>query len=189
MLITAFRPHNKNSGFTIIEVLIVLAIAGLIMAIVFLAVPAITRAQRNYGRKSYATYVAGILEEYRSINGHYPYDGSISGTTDGRCAFIESSLQGGVTCTDDTTKQCIYSNLKKYDICYRKRTVGGHDYFSPEDEMVIVFGHVCNVPPHVDPDPAHVTWPYTGINNHNVTSYAVYTQLEQGPFFCVDSGT
>ncbi|MDQ3065292.1 MAG: prepilin-type N-terminal cleavage/methylation domain-containing protein, partial [bacterium] len=37
------RIKNNNKGFTIIEVLIVLAIAGLIMLIVFLAVPALQR--------------------------------------------------------------------------------------------------------------------------------------------------
>jgi prepilin-type N-terminal cleavage/methylation domain-containing protein len=34
---------NNKKGFTIIEVLIVLAIAGVIMVIVFLAVPALQR--------------------------------------------------------------------------------------------------------------------------------------------------
>jgi len=43
-------PHARPAGFTIIEVLIVLAIAGLIMLIVFLAVPALQRNSRNTQR-------------------------------------------------------------------------------------------------------------------------------------------
>lgn len=43
---------KNNKGFTIIEVMIVLAIAGLILLIVFLAVPALQRNSRNTQRKS-----------------------------------------------------------------------------------------------------------------------------------------
>lgn len=53
-----------NKGFTIIEVLIVLAIAGLILAIVFLAVPALQRNARNNSRTSDAAHLAGLVNEY-----------------------------------------------------------------------------------------------------------------------------
>src|SRR3954468_7968902 len=43
---------KSNEGFTIIEVMIVLAIAGLILLIVFLAVPALQRNSRNTQRKT-----------------------------------------------------------------------------------------------------------------------------------------
>src|SRR5436309_381027 len=43
---------SNNEGFTIIEVMIVLAIAGLILLIVFLAVPALQRNSRNTQRKT-----------------------------------------------------------------------------------------------------------------------------------------
>jgi len=43
---------SKSEGFTIIEVMIVLAIAGLILLIVFLAVPALQRNSRNTQRKT-----------------------------------------------------------------------------------------------------------------------------------------
>lgn len=48
---------KSQNGFTIIEVLIVLAIAGLIMLIVFLAVPALQRNQRNNARNSDASRI------------------------------------------------------------------------------------------------------------------------------------
>ena len=59
---------NKQSGFTIIEVMIVLAVAGLIMAIVFLAIPALQRSNRNTQRKNDATRLAGLVAEFQSNN-------------------------------------------------------------------------------------------------------------------------
>ena len=45
------KKERKYTGFTIIEVVLVLAIAGLIFAMVFIALPALQRAQRNTQRK------------------------------------------------------------------------------------------------------------------------------------------
>src|SRR5256885_2633432 len=52
-----------RSGFTIIEVLIVLAIAGLILLIVFLAVPALQRNSRNTQYRSDASKLLGAAQE------------------------------------------------------------------------------------------------------------------------------
>ena len=62
------KQTKKQSGFTIIEVMIVLAVAGLIMAIVFLAIPALQRSNRNTQRKNDATRLAGLVAEYGSNN-------------------------------------------------------------------------------------------------------------------------
>lgn len=59
---------RKESGFTIIEVLIVLAIAGLIMLIVFLAVPALQRNSRNTSIKNDVQNVLGGVSEFRGAN-------------------------------------------------------------------------------------------------------------------------
>lgn len=64
------RQLNKlNQGFTIIEVLIVLAIAGLILAIVFLAVPALQRSSRNTSIKNDAAGVLAGVNDYIANNG------------------------------------------------------------------------------------------------------------------------
>lgn len=60
--------NKRESGFTIIEVLIVLAIAGLIMLIVFLAVPALQRNSRNTQRKNDVSNLLGAVAEYNSNN-------------------------------------------------------------------------------------------------------------------------
>lgn len=60
--------NRKESGFTIIEVLIVLAIAGLIMVVVFLAVPNLQRSQRNNGRQSEASRLSAAIGNFVSNN-------------------------------------------------------------------------------------------------------------------------
>src|SRR3954469_17562583 len=54
----------KEKGFTIVEVLIVLAIAGVIMLVVFLAVPALQRNSRNTQRRSDVSHLAGLVNEW-----------------------------------------------------------------------------------------------------------------------------
>jgi prepilin-type N-terminal cleavage/methylation domain-containing protein len=53
------KNTNNQQGFTIIEVLIVLAVAGLILMIVFQAIPTLQRNARNNERKQ---DVAALLE-------------------------------------------------------------------------------------------------------------------------------
>lgn len=55
---------KKEEGFTIIEVLIVLAVAGLILLIVFLAVPALQRNSRNTSRREDVAHLDGLINEY-----------------------------------------------------------------------------------------------------------------------------
>ena len=62
------NQRKRQSGFTIIEVLIVLAIAGLIMLVVFLAVPALQRNSRNTQRKSDISAILGAVQEYTDNN-------------------------------------------------------------------------------------------------------------------------
>ncbi len=62
------NAKDKNQGFTIIEVLIVLVIAGLIMLIVFLAVPALQRNSRNTQRKTEASRILSGASEWRTNN-------------------------------------------------------------------------------------------------------------------------
>lgn len=61
--------QRKQEGFTIIEVLIVLAIAGLIMLVVFMAVPALNRSSHNTQRKNDVSSFLGAVQEYTNNNG------------------------------------------------------------------------------------------------------------------------
>ena len=58
-----------KNGFTIIEVVLVLAIAGLIFLMVFVALPALQRNQRDTQRKRDLQSVAAAIINYQSNNG------------------------------------------------------------------------------------------------------------------------
>ena len=73
---------RKEKGFTIIEVMIVLAIAAVILLAVFLAVPALQRSSRNQQRKTdAANLLAGINEYASNQNGTLPAVLCLSGNT------------------------------------------------------------------------------------------------------------
>lgn len=61
--------RKRTQGFTIIEVMIVLAIAGLILAVILLAVPALQRNQRNNARQNDATHLSGLVADYIGNHG------------------------------------------------------------------------------------------------------------------------
>lgn len=69
---------QKQEGFTIIEVMIVLVIAAVILLIVFLAVPALQRNSRNTQRKNdVANVLSGINEWSTNNGGQYPTNGLV----------------------------------------------------------------------------------------------------------------
>lgn len=73
------KQHQINSkkGFTIIEVVLVLAIGGLIMLMVFLALPALQRNQRDSQRTNDVNRLISALQSYQSSNrGAIPNSGS-----------------------------------------------------------------------------------------------------------------
>ncbi|HEX9594709.1 MAG TPA: type II secretion system protein [Candidatus Saccharimonadales bacterium] len=71
---------KKDKGFTIIEVVLVLAIAGLIFLIVFLALPQLQRSRRDTQRQGDAGRALAALESYSgNNNGQYPAQGAWGG--------------------------------------------------------------------------------------------------------------
>ena len=66
--------HHKK-GFTIIEVVLVLAIAGLIFLMVFVALPALQRSQRNTQVRRDGERIFGLVADYQKNNhGKLPFD-------------------------------------------------------------------------------------------------------------------
>ena len=59
---------KSKKGFTIIEVVLVLAIAGLIFLMVFIALPALQRSQRNTQRADDMSRVLTAVNSYQSNN-------------------------------------------------------------------------------------------------------------------------
>lgn len=71
--------QRKEKGFTIIEVVLVLAIAGLIFLMVFIALPALQRNQRDTARKSDVASVASGVVSYTGNNrGVFPTTTSLA---------------------------------------------------------------------------------------------------------------
>jgi prepilin-type N-terminal cleavage/methylation domain-containing protein len=83
------KIKKDNKGFTIIEVLIVLAIAGLILLVVFLAVPALQRNSRNTQLRSAANTIAGGINEYIANN-----NGTLPGNPGFTIANGEATIGG-----------------------------------------------------------------------------------------------
>ena len=62
------KLNNNKKGFTIIEVVLVLAIAGLIFMMVFIALPALQRSQRDTQRSNDIARVQTALNQYQANN-------------------------------------------------------------------------------------------------------------------------
>jgi prepilin-type N-terminal cleavage/methylation domain-containing protein len=100
---------KNNKGFTIIEVLIVLAIAGLIMLIVFLAVPALQRNSRNTQRKN---DVSGLLSGYSN------YLSNNNGTNPASCNY---TVLGPPPCWMRDTKIGYYDGTIPANVVWTKQ--------------------------------------------------------------------
>ena len=75
------QVKNKE-GFTIIEVGLVLAIAALIMLMVFIALPALQRSQRDTQRKDDVSRLQAAVSSYTSNNrGKVPFQNSDTATS------------------------------------------------------------------------------------------------------------
>ena len=61
-------PKKNEKGFTIIEVVLVLAIAALIFLMVFIALPALQRSQRDSQRREDLGRVQTAINQYQSNN-------------------------------------------------------------------------------------------------------------------------
>ena len=81
----------NNKGFTIIEVVLVLAMAGLIFLVVFLALPQLQRSRRDTQRRGDAGKVVASLEAYAgNNNGNYP--NSTNFTANFRNTYVNGKL-------------------------------------------------------------------------------------------------
>ena len=96
------QKKNKEKGFTIIEVVLVLAIAGLIFLMVFIALPALQRNQRDTQRKNDMGRVQTAVQNYQSTNRNtLPPDATLTASSDNANSFISQYLTvGGDSFTD-----------------------------------------------------------------------------------------
>ena len=104
---------KNKKGFTIIEVVLVLAIAGLIFLMVFIALPALQRSQRNTRRRQDMSRILSSFTDYAANNGgKVPTDAAklatlvnryivgASGYATNATVVANSEATGGMTCGD-----------------------------------------------------------------------------------------
>ena len=148
------------AGFTLIEVLIVLAIVTLMMLIIFLSVTKVQRNSRNFDRKHTVNYIASQLEAYRVDHGAYPTT-SIQGT-----AFIHDYLT---------------EVNPRYTVSFRGLS-GPHEYVPPYNTVAVEYGHWCNRYGNGEADDD----PIAG-DDLNIHNYVIWTTLEPAlGIYCVD---
>lgn len=153
---------NKKQGFTIIEVVLVLAIAGLIFLIVFLALPALQRSQRDTQRKNDLSRFMSQVTNYASNN-----QGALPGTTSGVWnTFIGNYLtNSGQTFNDPTTGST-------YTATYAATVPGTAPTLNPGD--LTVYGSAkCGG-----------GWGVSQITPAASRSFATIMYVEQGGFYC-----
>lgn len=138
-MLSNVKKSDNNKGFTIIEVMIVLAIAGLIMLIVFLAVPALQRNQRNSTRKSDAARVAAAASNFVSNNnGKLPGLTAVAaGQTNATSILNDAGDLGQYSLTTNTTATAAKDKLT---------IIGGGtaSALTTDDTLQIVEGGKCS---------------------------------------------
>jgi prepilin-type N-terminal cleavage/methylation domain-containing protein len=129
---------KTKTGFTIIEVLIVLAIAGLILLIVFLAVPALQRNSRNTTMKNDVQNVLGGVAEYQAANnGKMPFGANaVDGT--GTVTFQDSST------TSETTTSI---KIQGTTVVKTVATIPTAPGSVAQGEIQVVLGRRCDASP------------------------------------------
>ncbi len=146
-------PQHYKKGFTIIEVVLVLAIAGLIFLIVFITLPAMQRGQRDDARKRDVSLVATAVTTYTSANrSKWPttsqladYLDTLSGNSD-KAKVTVTSMQNnvapadaaitvvtGAKCGDSSkTQQTLIKGTARQFVVVTKLEAGGGVYFCQE---------------------------------------------------------
>lgn len=172
---------NKK-GFTIIEVVLVLAIAGLIFLMVFVALPALQIAQRDSHRKRNIQIVSSALENYKSNNrGMYPWmkktatanDRFLRFTNQERQDFFNSYVNPDGNIFDPSGGEYEFV-LLAFNLAYNPTLDGGSASGFPRSRSFIYVtgGAVCE---------------RTGFDNDAATkpsSYTIQYRLEIGGIQC-----
>ena len=82
----------KRNGFTIIETSLVLAIAGLILVLVFVALPALQRSQRDTQRKGDIASLAKAIKDYQSNNNRGRLPDNIAGLNSIKSQYLNNTF-------------------------------------------------------------------------------------------------
>lgn len=183
---------KSKKGFTIIEVVLVLAIAGLIFLMVFIALPALQRSQRNTQRRDDYSMLVTAVNNYMASN-----NGKLSNLANLKESEIKNDLtaskwinstgedpngnsyQLAATTVDKFTKN-IMNAVKPGDVSGIEKLEGllSSDPGSPV--FIVVKANCSGVDKDQNPFP---------VLDSSARAFAVYGYLEGGSVFCQDSGS
>ncbi len=160
---------STSKGFTLIEVVLVLAIGGLIFLLAFLAFQQVSRNRRDTQRRADVHKVVAELENYKTNTGDYPADG-------GHWAF---GSPGGVGFTSTFIPQYM----------------GGDKFKDPSGHRYLEEGNIANKPaPNLEyAGSGLIYWPMQYGKNQKCSgadfipqqgSVAVKIKLESGAVYC-----
>jgi len=129
---------NKLKGFTIIEVVLVLAIASLIFLMVFIALPALQKSQRDTARKNEVGTVVSQITTYSSNNrGALPTaDANFAGYINGTFTAGTGIELGSGTLVKNASLPANATTTTAADVSWPAGD-------NPQDVMVIVPKAVC----------------------------------------------
>jgi prepilin-type N-terminal cleavage/methylation domain-containing protein len=175
---------NRSRGFTIIEVMIVLAIAGTILLIVFLAIPALQRSERNHNRKEAVYFVWSEMHEYYNNNHTYPLVGTATCAATPECTAFSATLttQGPENGYDVAYLNNGCTHKFPYDNSGCAVPVPGDTH-----EAVYIFpAHRCQRDPAYGPGSTDYPIYSLGPSDNDFRRFAVYMILEPDKAYCLD---
>lgn len=173
------KQNNIKSkrGFTIIEVVLVLAIAGLIFLMVFIALPALQRSQRNTQRRDdYSMLVTAVNNYMASNNGKLS---NLVKTNDP--ATLEPTRWINNTGEDPNGNQYVIKAYSWKQYGQDKPKLETSDT-NPGSPVFVVIKASCKGVDESTGDPMPM-------EDSASRAFAVYGYLEGGSVFCQDSGS
>lgn len=159
---------RSRRGFTLIEIVLVLAIAALLLLIVFLAVSGAQKSRRDYQRKQDLARMFSAIEAYAANNGNnIPID----------------QPTANAVYNNYTTNMNDPSSGTPYNFLFR--ALGSpHSSVPAVGEIFYQQAHWCSGDPGVVPDAPGD--PISG-NDTSPNRFVIWTGLEQGGWYCLDN--
>lgn len=160
---------QKTKGFTIIEVVLVLAIAGLIFLVVFLALPALQRGQRDTQRKNDLGRFTSQISSYQSNN-----QGALPANTAAWNTFVANYLTVGGTSFAEPSTGSTYAVTASATL---PPAATAPDFSGANQSTIYVYtGAMCN------------SANASGVSaNAGSRNYAALIFQEQGGYYCADN--
>ena len=199
-----------STGFTIIEVMIVTAIAGLITIIVFIAIPQAAVSRRDAERKTYARSIYAAMIEFEKNNSRIPtcidipilstpdpndYNRDCNNAPTDAKRFVEKYVphrtdpSTGEEYVEDTSTDHIV-NVKSGNLIYRYNPSDvTHEHIPALGVVELGTGHWCSASSGSSDQSKPIQSEFA-VGSHPSTEqgkFYIMMGLEKGKFYCLDN--